>query len=270
MIDILLSTYNGEKYLRQQLDSILGQSYKNWRLIIRDDSSADTTLSIIKEYASRHPDKIIIVDVETANLGPSKSFDRLMHFVGAEYFMFSDQDDIWLSNKIERTFTEMQNLEAKYGTEKPLLVCCDAECIDGNGETICPSFYKSQKFIDTTGSDIEALGLNVVQGSTALMNRKVLSYILPIPDYVLHDQWIAVIVAHYGKISYLHEALLQYRQHGRNVLGTLDIGSSYFMHKILNFKKQMRIYSSFYMNLPFRVNLIKWIILKIIYTFRRI
>lgn len=269
MINILMSTYNGATFLHQQIDSIINQTYTNWRLIIRDDGSSDGTLKIIENYTSSYPEKIKIVDKGASNLGSSKSFERLLDFVKSDYFMFSDQDDVWCTDKIERTFNEMLRIEALYGKNVPLMVCTDAKCIDSDGKELCESFFASQKFIDTTKNDISLLALNVVQGSTTLMNKKVIELVRPFPDYVQHDQWIAVITAHYGKISYIHERLLLYRQHGNNVLGALNIGFSYFMHKIRNVKKQMRIYYSFYKNLPFRPNIIKWICLKTYFSLKR-
>ena len=270
MIDILMSTYNGATFLHQQINSILNQTYTNWRLIIRDDGSSDTTKTIIENYALSHPDKIIIGDKNTPNLGSTKSFERLLYFVESDYFMFSDQDDIWRADKIENTLLEMNRIETLYGKNIPIMVCSDAQCIDTNGNMICPSFFLSQKFIDTTKRDIDLLALNVVQGSTALMNRKVLDYVRPFPKYVIHDQWIAVITAHYGKVSYLHEQLLLYRQHGHNVLGALNIGTGYFIRKISNIKRQMRIYYSFYKHLPFKPNIIKWAYKKLYYSVTRL
>ena len=270
MINILMSTYNGATFLHQQIDSIINQTYTNWRLIIRDDGSSDATRTIIESYALSHPDKIVIVDKGTFNLGSTKSFERLLDFVESDYFMFSDQDDIWCTDKIERTFNEMLRIEALYGKNVPLMVCTDAKCIDSDGKEICESFFASQKFIDTTKNDISLLALNVVQGSTTLMNKKVIEHVCPFPNHVQHDQWIAVITAHYGKVSYLHEQLLLYRQHSHNVLGALNIGVSYFIHKVTNTKKQILIYFSFYKNLPFKPNVIKWCCLKVYYSLRRL
>lgn len=269
MIDILLATYNGEEYLCQQIDSIICQSYTSWRLIIRDDSSSDGTLVIIKDYVNRYPNKIILVDENTQNLGSSKSFIRLLDFVSNDYFMFADQDDVWLPNKVELSMKKMHELEYAYGIDKPLLVCGDAECIDASGNLLCSSFFQSQKFIDTTDDAIKLLALNVIQGSTSLMNRNVISYVKPIPDFVLHDQWIGVITAHYGKVVYLPEQLIKYRQHGHNVLGALNVGTTYFFNKLIHFKKQFRTYKSFCINLPFRVNLLKWFFYKLYYSIKR-
>lgn len=270
MIDILLSTYNGERFLKQQIDSIINQTFTDWCLIIRDDCSTDGTLNIIEDYISTYPDRIKLVDKGTQNLGSSKSFERLLDFVENDYFMFSDQDDIWCKDKIEKSLSEMHRIETLYGKNIPLMVCSDAQCINTNGNMICPSFFEFQKFIDTTKKDINLLALNVVQGSTALMNKRVLDFVRPFPKYVIHDQWMAVITAHYGKVSYLHEQLLFYRQHDHNVLGALNVGTGYFFHKIANAKKQMRIYYSFYKNLPFKPNIIKWCYLKLYYSILRL
>lgn len=270
MIDILLSTYNGAKFLKQQIDSIINQTYTEWRLIIRDDNSSDNTLTIINECVTLFPSRILLVDNGFTNLGSTKSFERLLDFVESDYFMFSDQDDIWRNDKIEKSLSEMHRIESLYGKNIPLMVCSDAQCIDTNGNMICPSFFESQKFVDTTKRDIDLLALNVVQGSTTLMNKRVLDYVRPFPKYVIHDQWIAVITAHYGKVAYLHEQLLYYRQHGHNVLGALDVGATYFFRKIANVKKQMRIYYSFYRHLPFRPNIIKWGYKKLYYSVTRL
>lgn len=271
MIDILLSTYNGSKYLTQQIDSILNQDYNKWKLLIRDDDSTDATREILCDYESKYPLKIFVVDKNRhQNLGPTQSFGRLIEFVTDEYFMFADQDDIWHRDKIKVSLLEITHLESKYSKKFPLLVCSDASCIDANNNKICDSFYSSQKFEETVNNDIALLALNIVQGSTCLMNHSVIKYILPIPKYVQHDQWIAVITAHYGHITYIHKPLLSYRQHERNVLGALNISPKYFLKKFFNFKKQMMIYISFYENLPFKPNIFKWIKLKIYYTIKRL
>lgn len=270
MIDILLSTYNGERFLNKQLDSIINQTYTDWRLIIRDDNSTDNTPIIIKTYTQKYPNKILLVDENSPNLGVTKSFERLLTFVQNEYFMFADQDDIWLATKIQKSLLEIKKLEERYGKIIPLLVCCDAKCIDSAGNLICDSFFLSQKFIDTTNDATNLLALNVVQGSTTLMNKIVINYISPIPHYVLYDQWIAVITAHYGKVHYIHNQLMLYRQHEKNVLGAINVNYKYFLYKIKNAKNQIRLYYSFYKNLPFRPNIGKWIIKKIIFSIQRL
>ena len=164
---------------------------------------------------------------------------------------------------------KITELESLY-PDKPLLVCSDACCIDEKGKESAPSFFKSQKFIDVTDSYHKMLALNVVQGATALMNRQVLDYVKFIPKNLFHDGWVGVIVAYYGKVAYIHQPLLRYRQHSSNVVGANDVGVGYLWGKITNFRKQMVIYSTMYHQLPFRPSIIKWVYYKILFNLRRI
>ena len=105
-IDILLATYNGEKYLQEQIESILNQTYTDFRLLISDDASTDNTIKIIEEYAKK--DKRILTFVQKENLGVIKNFEFLLNKVENEYFMFSDQDDIWMKEKIEKSLAKIE------------------------------------------------------------------------------------------------------------------------------------------------------------------
>lgn len=268
MITILLPTYNGAKYIEQQIDSIIFQTYTDWILLIRDDMSIDETVAIIKRYCLNYPLKIHLIEDEKGNLGTTKSIDLLLMDVKTDYFMFCDQDDVWKEDKIERTMQQMKIAELDL-PDTPILVCTDAECINKDNEIISTSFFDSQKFFDVVGSEIKMMALNIVQGSTCLLNKKCLDYILPIPKSQFHDFWIAVIVAHYGKVFYLKEQTLCYRQHSNNVVGALSIDRSYFFSKIIAFRKYYCLLKDFFSNLPFRVNLFKWFFYKLYYTIRR-
>ena len=128
MIDILLSTYNGEKYLTQLLDSILNQDYKEWRLIIRDDASCDSTKKIIDIYQRLHPNNIIIIPNNTnTNIGVIKSFELLLSQSSSKYIMFCDQDDIWLPNKISESIKTIKYIEQKQTQQTPILVHSDLQ-----------------------------------------------------------------------------------------------------------------------------------------------
>lgn len=268
MIDILLSTYNGDKYLSQQLDSIINQTYHDWRILIRDDGSSDKTKLVIADYRSRYVDKIIVIEDNKGNLGSSKSFELLIKNSMSDYFMLCDQDDVWEPNKIEVSLFEMNKLETTY-PEMPVLVCSDACCIDGDNQVLYASFFVNQKFIDTTKEVHKCLALNVVQGSTTLMNRHVKDVILSIPMGLYHDWWIAVNVAYYGYISYIHQPLLRYRQHQSNVVGALNVGPRYLLQKLSNVKKQMGIYRIMYKSLKFKPSVIKWAYYKFIINIHR-
>ena len=269
MIDIILPTYNGEKYISQQIDSIINQTYSDWKLIIRDDGSTDNTIKIINRYIKDYPKKIILIKDNLGNLGTSGSNNILIQYVSSNYFMFCDQDDIWEYNKIEESLREMQIIE-RLNPNIPILICSDASCIDTNNIIINHSFFKSQKFINTTNSAHKLLALNIVQGSTALMNYNVIKTIQYIPKGIYHDWWTAVNVAYYGKISYISKPLLKYRQHNNNVVGALNIDHKYFISKIFMIDKQMKIYITMYKSLSFKPSIFKWIYYKALFTLLRL
>ena len=108
MIDILMATYNGEKFLRPQLDSILQQSNQDWQLVIRDDCSTDRTVEVIKEYQLLRPEQIRLIQAEQPSGSAQNNFFQLLQYSSAEYTMFADQDDVWLPQKIQLTLDKMQ------------------------------------------------------------------------------------------------------------------------------------------------------------------
>jgi glycosyltransferase involved in cell wall biosynthesis len=111
MVDILMATYNGEKYIRQQLDSILSQTYEQWLLYIRDDGSTDNTVEIINNYIKKYPDKIILINDEKKGLGAKLNFGETMKFSKNDYTMFVDQDDVWMNYKISKSLDIMEKQE---------------------------------------------------------------------------------------------------------------------------------------------------------------
>lgn len=268
MIDILLPTYNGAVYIRQQLDSIINQTYPEWHVIIRDDGSSDDTIEIINEYIVVYPHKFSLIRDNLGNQGTSGNIDLLMHHSSADYFMFCDQDDIWEPNKIEVCMQTMTSLEVN-NPQKPILVCSDACCIDENNKVICNSFFASQKFIDTTDSLYKMLALNIVQGSTTLMNRYVREVVKFIPKDYYHDAWVACIVKYYGIVQYLHQPLLRYRQHQNNVVGALNVGPQYMIGKISIIVNLFKHYKKTFALLPFRISILKWAIYKLIINLKR-
>jgi glycosyltransferase involved in cell wall biosynthesis len=270
MIEILLSSYNGEKYIKELLDSLLSQSYTNWQLVVRDDGSQDSTLKIINEYKKVYPDKIKILHDGGDNLGSTFSFSRLFENSKCEYIMLCDQDDIWLPQKIELTFDEMLKLEENY-KDIPLMIFTDLKEVDENLNIISESFMKSQKLFPSIILNPKKLvALNVVAGCTTLINRKAIEYILPFPSAnIIHDQWMAINIAKYGKIQYLPKATILYRQHSSNVLGSYKIGIRYFYKKIKNPLKQIRIYRNLLSNLSFKVSILEFIFYKLLFTIKR-
>ena len=220
-IDILIATYNGEKYLKEQIESILNQTYKNIRLIISDDASKDSTPQILEEY--RKKDSRIEIYLNKENRGVVKNIEFLLEKVEDEFYMLADQDDVWLPLKVEKSIETLKKQNAD-------LVFGDLEVVDEKLETLYPSFgdfmllnRKINKYIDSY--KVNYL-YNCVTGCTVLSKKEFIKKIIPIPTeskYLIHDHWIGLIVALNGKLAYMPEKYILYRQHGDNEVGTKKI-----------------------------------------------
>ena len=216
-VDILLATYNGEKYLVEQLDSILSQTYSNFRLIISDDSSTDGTRKILEEYKAK--DDRIELYFQEKNLGVIKNFEFLLKKVENKYYMLSDQDDIWKENKIEKSVEKLENSESD-------LVYTDLEVVDENLNITYESYWKLKNIYKKIKkyNNFEALYLNnFITGCTVISKKEFIKDFLPLPEtskFVLHDYWISLVVSQKGKISYIEEPLIKYRQHKNNKIGS--------------------------------------------------
>lgn len=228
-IAILLSTYNGEKYLKQQLDSLRSQTFKEFEIIARDDGSSDNTVKILKSYG--------IKLLETnENLGAKSSFSTLLSYAlehsDAEYFMFCDQDDIWEKDKVEKTLAKMQEMEQQFG-DIPLLVHTDLEVVDEKLNTISSSFYAFQKINPFEDKLNRFLVQNSITGCTIMINKKLVQKCLPIPlKAVMHDWWVGLVASKFGKIGYLNSLTIQYRQHNNNTVGAKGFSIRVIVKKI--------------------------------------
>ena len=223
-IIILLSTYNGEKYLKAQLDSLFSQSYKDFKLIARDDGgSSDKTLEILKSY-----------DIEllpsNENLGVKGNFETLLKYAfgnsDAQYFMFCDQDDVWNQDKVKLTLQKMYEMEKLY-KNTPILVHTDLEVVDENLHTINPSFMKLQNLHEKKNRLNNLLIQNTITGCTAMINRDLAKLCLPMSsNAIVHDWWVGLVASYFGKIGYLQQSTIKYRQHTSNTIGAkgFDIG----------------------------------------------
>ncbi len=220
-IDILLSTYNGERYLRELLESIINQSFTDWRLLIRDDGSRDKTPEILDEYHRRNPDKIILMPQADGNLGAMLSFGKLMEYSTASYVMFCDQDDVWLKDKIQLSFNKLLELEQKFGHERPLLVYTDSMLADQDLNVISNSMLHHMGFDRPKVAQFRNLILcNVAIGNTVIFNRALVKLSCPIPkDATMHDWWVAIVASAFGHVDYVPSPTVFYRQHDDNVCG---------------------------------------------------
>lgn len=224
-IDILLATYNGEKYLKEQIDSILNQTYKNIKLIISDDCSKDNTREILKEYEQK--DERVKVYYQEENQGYIKNFEFLLKQVTSDFYMLSDQDDVWLPEKVEKSYKTLKDKNAD-------LVFGDLEVVDKDLNTIYPSFNKFmllerkiQKYINT--NKVNYL-YNCVTGCTVISKKEFIEKLLPFPaksKYVAHDHWLGIMLSLNGKLVYMPEKYIKYRQHGNNQIGTNKISHGF-------------------------------------------
>jgi len=236
-IAILLPTYNSEKYLREQIDSLILQSYSNWHLWVRDDGSSDSTLSILDDYWRQIEGKITIVTDTKGNLGTCRSFETLMEYCSGDYLMFCDHDDVWLPNKIEETLTTMIGTEAKY-KNLPILVCTDLQVVDEKLNVINSSMWNYMRNKPVNTRNIYELAVNnYVTGCTVMINRLAKDCSIPFDSKAfMHDWWIALNVCKKGIIVALFNSTILYRQHQSNTLGTYVVDGRYFVNRLLSIK----------------------------------
>lgn len=271
MVDILLSTYNGSKYLKEQLDSIFVQTYKEWHLIIRDDGSNDDTLKILYHYKKKYPSKISIME-DKQRIGPALSYFKLLEISNADYIMFCDQDDVWYVNKIEECINRMIEIEKKYKL-KPILIHSDLEVVDESLNLIHKSLFQYQNLCKKIISFKQFFFANNVTGCTVMINKFVKNICLPVPNGVfMHDMWIAVnCKRNDGILFFIDKPLVKYRQHGKNNLGAKKINKfnflkSFFLHPIEFLERLFKEYKFYISQLSLMgegSNFMEYIFLKI-------
>ena len=220
-IDILLSTYNGAAYLAEQLDSLFAQTCPDWRLVVRDDGSTDTTQKILGRYLALHPGRIVILPQDGNRLGASASFAILLEHSESPYTMFCDQDDVWLPDKVEITFAAMRDLERAHGGQTPLLVDTDLKVVDERLSVLEESFWHFERIHPQRLTKLSrVLMQNFVTGCTAMINRPLAGLAQPVPaEALMYDGWLALVATAFGKIAALPTPTVLYRQHGGNVTG---------------------------------------------------
>jgi hypothetical protein len=235
-LDILMATYNGDRFLAPQLDSILAQTRPGLRLLIRDDGSTDATCSILAGYAARHPE-IVLLEPEgvrpPAPLGPRGSFGVLLEQARAEYVMFADQDDVWLPGRIDLFLGRMKEAETRWGPGVPVLVHSDLSVVDESLALRSRSFWAYQRLDPLRGKVLNRLLVqNVVTGCASMFNRSLAALASPIPaEAMMHDWWIALVAAALGRIETIAEPTVLYRQHAANRIGAKRPGLRYVLER---------------------------------------
>lgn len=220
MISIAMTTYNGEKYIERQLETIWNQSLPADEIIICDDSSQDRTIEIIKAFIEKNQtDKIRLIQNDT-NLGYIKNFHKAISLTCGDYIFLADQDDEWHADKIERTLHVLKE-------ENASVICTNCCLIDEKSNIIPnPTWFDRNPFIDCVSQPVSEISFyelvigNIAQGCTYCFTREVKDTYLKInSEYLIHDHQIMFVAALLGKAYFLNEALLDYRLHGNNVVG---------------------------------------------------
>ena len=221
-VNILMSTYNGQQFLAEQIRSIQEQSYTDWTLFIRDDGSSDNTKEILKDF-ERQDRRIHLIDSDKSdNLGVIKSFHKLVNHDRADYYFFSDQDDVWLPNKLELSLKEAQN----YPVDLPLMGYMDLKVVNQDLEIMTESMVKSQSHHANTEL-VQELTENTVTGGVAMINHALAEMWQETDDILMHDWYLALLASAFGNLVFIDQPGELYRQHSDNVLGARTLSKRF-------------------------------------------
>lgn len=225
-VDVLLSTWNGAKYVREQLESLGAQEAVDLHVHVRDDGSSDETLAIVQDFSSLHPGFLTIHDDIPGNLGVIGSFEVLLGKASAPYIAFADQDDVWLPGKLQHALEVLAPL-SQNGRE-PCLVYGDLQVVDANLELLHPSFFGRSGIDPRRGLDGTQLTVqNCVVGCTAVFTKTLRDIALPFPTTCLmHDWWLALCACNYGATAIVPQTDILYRQHGNNAVGSQTLAQA--------------------------------------------
>lgn len=229
MISIAIATYNGEKYLREQLDSIYAQTYKQLEVVVTDDCSTDGTVSILEEYRQKYGLKYY---VNLHNLGFVKNFERAISLCTGDYIALADQDDVWFPGKLFTLLNAMMLCELS-NPDKPIIIHHDVYIVDENLKN------KGLRYINNKGNSSGLINLLFgnpkVQGAASMFNRKLKNMCFPLPDDTpLHDLYISYVCECFGVRKYISEPLMLYRQHANNQIGAIEFSSFASFKKLIN------------------------------------
>ena len=216
-VDILLATYNGARYLPELLASLEAQTFRDWRLIVRDDGSSDGSLTLVEDWTAAAGRALTVLRDGDRGLGPRSSFARLLEASDAPHFLFCDQDDVWRPEKVAVLLEAARAAQVEAGAGRPVLAHCDLAVVDRDLATLHPSFWDQQGYTYRAAragagdSHIrKSLILrNFVTGCAMLGNADLRRAMLPVPETMsMHDWWAAHIAAQYGRIVAVHRPLI--------------------------------------------------------------
>ncbi len=243
MISVVMATFNGGLYLREQLDSILNCNRFDElvdEVIISDDNSSDNTIKIVKDYISKNR-KIKLIKNE--GKGVKSNFLNAIKNASSKYIILSDQDDVWDKHKIEILFKEVQNTENKF--ELPSLVFSDSEIVDSSLNLLNESFFEFNNLDITSRLNLKSIILkNVCQGCVVIFNRELSSYLYSMDTnrWVMHDWVLMIIAMQKGRVTFVNDKLIKYRIHGGNAIGE---NKTSLFNKIKNISSELKAYDKY-------------------------
>src|SRR2546430_15714218 len=231
-IDVLLATYNGARYLRPKIESVLNQKEVSFRVLVRDDGSVDETPAIIEHYKRLRPECIVHLG-GSDNLGVIGNFAHLLGEATAPYVALCDQDDIWEPHKLRILLETMHDLEERHGIDTPLLVHCDLRVVDDALRERHSSYWRFAGVYPSRSSLPRLLLKNTIAGCASLANKALVRLALPVPRAALmHDYWLALVACAAGHVGAVEEPLMLYRQHERNTIGARPYDWRSFVDRI--------------------------------------
>ena len=235
MVEILMAVYNGEKFLKEQLNSILNQSYCNWKLLVYNDGSKDGSKKILEEYSKKYNEKIICLNGEKNSKSAVVSFKKLLAISKEKYVCFCDQDDVWHKDKLKLSLKKIKELE-KREKEKPILIYTDLVVVDEKLKVLKNSFAKFQRLSLKEKPLKKLIVQNNITGCTVLINKSLVKICGEIPKKALmHDWWLGLVALCFGKTFFLNQKTVYYRQHKKNLVGAKNVFSfKYVLKKFLN------------------------------------
>ena len=221
-IYIVLATFNGARHLADQIESLTAQTEIQWSILIRDDASIDNTLNIIEKFKSKDRRVKVLNSKEPGGVSASVNFSILLTEAfnrGAEYVFCCDQDDVWEFNKLHVMLKKLKRLEGK--GKVPSLVHHDLAVVDESLQPIADSFIKMMQLHPSNEHNPQRLiSRNEVTGCAMACNRALLEIALPISNQaVMHDWWLALCAGYFGRLAFVPEKLVKYRQHSDNTIG---------------------------------------------------